>query len=596
MKNTDLLKYIGEIDDKYIMECERAMTPKPAACRWGISQWRRAAVLMAVLVVFFTSVITVEAIRPDRPILRYDRGVLSETYRIWANYMCMEEPVPSNIKTRYTIPELPEEFCLTQDWCQRMVGINGVTTGPIESMQEWENWRGHSITLHQYLLNTQCRIDRFGELQSVKVDGYNGYMCKGVPREVIVWATKEYLFVLELRGIDATELGLETLAESLVPADSIRPPEKEEKEYLDLNLKFESTWNYETICRNAYIDDQRYVHFSPEFLAAVPEAAKYEQKQGAMAVWNMRDTGFVDHVDEEVFILWDDGSVTFLHISEENFRKKYNHSKEPVIYKIEKSSGVRYHLDDGWQELESRLMRWRSWEKLLEGKQVAWIFDSDLPFRDCPGMVLTDGTLIYFPRPWYMISTDTGKPYTEGVKQTTYTTVKPVAGMHFITTAGRNNILTQYGVVKVSVYASGADFRMVWPRDNIVQASGDLILKSDGRLEIKKDAQKQYRALDEQYVRIFPGAGYGLTVDNRLVRYAHSVNGPDEITLKENGKVDQLTDDLVVVYEDGTIQYPADVPGAAWLAAVQKVRTLTHFVPNRFPQAETETLPVPEET
>ena len=590
MKNTDLLQYIGEIDDKYIAECERAMTPKAAECRWGISQWRRAAVLLAVLVVFFTSAITVEALRPDQPVLRYDRSVLSETYRIWANYMGMEKPVSSRIDVRYTIPKLPEEFYVTRDQCHRSMESNGTMTGPTESLQQWENWRGHSITLQQYLLNTQCRIDRFGELQSVKVDGYYGYMCKGVSREVIVWATKEYLFVLELRGVDATRLGLEALAESIVPEDSVQPPEEEEKEHPDLNLQFAPRWNYQTICRNAYIDEERHVHFSPEFLAEVPEAAQYEQRRGARAVWNMRDTGFVDHEDEEVFVLWDDGSVTFLHVSEENFRKKYKHSTDPVIHKIEKSSGVRYYLDEKWQKLEIRLMRWRSWEKLLEGKRVAWIFDNENP-----GMVLTDGTLIYFPHPQYTVDRYTGKPSAESNRQTTSTIVRPVAGMHIVSVMDPFYILTTYGVIQVETRTEGVHLRAVWSNPQIVQVDEHLILKSDGWLEVKKDSGKYYRVSDEQYVRIFPGTGYGLTVDNRLVKYLHFVDGPDEIPLKEGGKVDQLTDDLVVVYEDGTIQYPTDVPGAAWLATVQKVQTLPHVVMYLLPEAENEILPVPEE-
>ena len=82
---------------------------------------------------------------------------------------------------------------------------------------------------------------------------------------------------------------------------------------------------------------------------------------------------------------------------------------------------------------------------------------------------------------------------------------------------------------------------------------------------------------------------------NRLVRYAEFVDGPDEITLKENGEVDQLTEDLVLVYKDGTIQYPIDVPELEWLSAAEEVYTLSRIRLKVRPAVpEINTMPVPE--
>jgi hypothetical protein len=207
----------------------------------------------------------------------------------------------------------------------------------------------------------------------------------------------------------------------------------------------------------------------------------------------------------------------------------------------------------------------------------------------------------------------TGKPDTAHNSKTEYISLQPQAGAYFIASAGQNRVQLHHGVEEIQKLENDPiRRRTLWSNgEEIVQAADYLILKTNCRLEIKSNLEIQpgmeyktdmeiqmlYRALDEQYVRIFPEAGYGLTVDNRLVRYAEFVDGPDEITLKENGEVDQVTQELVVVYKDGTLQYPADVPELEWLSDVEKVRVLSTirlkarpFVP------EINTIPVPEGT
>jgi hypothetical protein len=73
------------------------------------------------------------------------------------------------------------------------------------------------------------------------------------------------------------------------------------------------------------------------------------------------------------------------------------------------------------------------------------------------------------------------------------------------------------------------------------------------------------------------------------------VDGPDEIRLKEGGEVDQVTQELVVVYKDGSVQYPADMTEMAWMADVKQVRPASSIrLPVGSLEIKTETAPIPE--
>ena len=616
MKKTELLQYIGEIDDKYIAECDKAMAPKAEARSvWGGAMWRRAAVLLAVLVVFFTSVITVEAIRPNQPLLRYEKQN-NNWYGFWVLTHMLEDPAPDELETIYTPAALPEKFHLVHRRPGGQMDNYGNWITETYMEQRWETWEGHAVTLRQRTFSvSSSRTPSSGTWETVRIGEYVGYRSKWDQNDVLVWVTNEYLFILQLEGESAVALDAVALAESLVPEDSLKNPDGE-KEYKDLNLTFDPKWNYQTICRNACLDAGR-LYFNPDFLAEVPEAAQYEGKYGAISVWT------ADNPDgpQELWILWEDYTITYLHTTEEAFREKYQHSKEPELI-VEPSWGFDdapplheydYFVNDKWQAREEQLMRWRCWDALLKDQKAEWLFGNGPTANGSYGMLMTDGTLIYFPTPTYAIEMYTGKPDTAHNSKTEYISLKAQAGEYFIASAGQNRVQLRYGVEEIRRLGNGSLLRRnLWSNgEKIVQAADYVILKTDGRLEIKSnmeirpgmeyktdlEIQMLYRALDEQYVRIFPEAGYGLTVDNRLVRYAEFVDGPDEITLKEGGEVDQVTQELVVVYKDGTLQYPADVPELEWLSAVEKVRVLSTIFLKAHPSVpEINTVPVPEGT
>ncbi len=605
MKKEELLKYIGEIDDKYVAECDKAMTKAATRSVWGNTLWRRAAVVLAVLVLCLSSVLTVEAIRPNKPLLRYEKQN-NNWYGFWVISSMMAEPAPDELETIYTPAALPDKFHLVYRRPGGKIDNYGNFLTQTSLERRWETWEGHAVTLRQKTFSTYpSRAPSDGTWEQVWIGDYVGYRSKWDQNDVLVWATNEYLYILQLEGESAVELDAITLAENLVPEDSLKNPETE-KEYKDLNLTFDPTWNYQTVCRNAYIDGWQRVCFSPAFLAEVPEAAQYADKRGAMSVWT------ADNPDgpQELWILWEDYTVTYLHMTEAAFREKYQHSKEPEL-SIQPSWGFDddpplheydYFLNETWRAREEQLMRWRCWEALLKDRKVEWLCGNGPTSNGSYGMLTTDGTLIYFPTPTYAIETHTGKPDTAHNSKTKYISLKAQAGEYFIASAGQHRVQLCHGVEEIRWFdrwdKTSIEQRTIWPNGKkIVQAIDDLILETNGRLTIKLglESQMRYRALDEQYVRIFPEAGYGLTVDNRLVRYAEFVDGPDEITLKENGEVDQLTEDLVLVYKDGTIQYPIDVPELEWLSAAEEVYTLSRIRLKVRPAVpEINTMPVPE--
>ena len=288
MKNTDLLQYIGEIDDKYIAECDRAMTPKKADRRWGAPQWRWAGVLMLLVVVICSSVVTVRAIRLNRPILRYEKQDRN-WYVFQADTSALEDPRPGELETVHIPATLPEKFHLTSEIPGRRADEYGHFTILSSMRRKWEAWNGDSVSLYQSVLtNGYHRVQSGGTWTQVQVGEAIGYRSQWAQNDVLVWATNEYMYVLQLEGESAVALDAITLAGSLVPEDSLQKPD-DEKEYKDINLTFDPKWNYQTVCRNACLEEGR-IRFNPAFLSEVPVSAQDLRYSLVIPWWHPRCT------------------------------------------------------------------------------------------------------------------------------------------------------------------------------------------------------------------------------------------------------------------------------------------------------------------
>ena len=282
--------------------------------------------------------------------------------------------------------------------------------------------------------------------------------------------------------------------------------------------------------------------------------------------------GGQDQSADEVWILWEDHSVTYLHMDEQTFRTEFNHSVEPVYVRYEGLSEPVY--EEIWLENENYLLRCRAIEKLLENAKAAWMFGSDkIPFGS-NGIVTMSGEVIFFPIPH---CNENGTTMVEVLKPNAGNTVTAVTG---------KMITTNRGVWWTDGFSDGIRMKQLTTGSDILQVevsrNEDLaVLHTDGTLTVVgEDAsgtQCPFRALDEQYIRLFPGTGYAQTSDYRLVKILKNAGEENEIQLERLKPIDQFTTSGIIVYQTGTLQYPADAPNAEWLSTIIGVKTVTNM-------------------
>jgi hypothetical protein len=139
-------------------------------------------------------------------------------YGFWVISSMMANPAPDELETIYTPAALPEKFHLAYSRPGGKIDDHGNFLVQTSMERRWETWEGHAVTLRQKTFSVYpSRAPSSGTWERVWIGDYVGYRSKWDQNDVLVWATNEYLYILQLEGESAAALDAVTLAENLVP-------------------------------------------------------------------------------------------------------------------------------------------------------------------------------------------------------------------------------------------------------------------------------------------------------------------------------------------------------------------------------------------
>lgn len=290
----------------------------------------------------------------------------------------------------------------------------------------------------------------------------------------------------------------------------------------------------------------------------VAAAKQYDGKSGAISVMS-----FADVFDTELWILWENRSITYLHMTEEELVSRYpaydengKPKEDPADYPDTENMGntmIRKYLPQHWANVE----------ELLREKKVAWMFgspNSQSHWYDAYGFVCMDGTIYYM---------DTGKA--EGNMQYVY-----ASELSAVTEKGEAYTfvytLMADGVRKmVPVKIEGTDAVQAVTVNNtqaVLQKDGTVVYSSTEDVPVPQDTVKATRFLVNTPIME--------TTDGRLVFIAEPeteiCSWEDFSGVKNGATVDQIYMGAmpVIVFTDGSVQCDEN----HWLNGVTNVKVL----------------------
>ncbi len=297
-----------------------------------------------------------------------------------------------------------------------------------------------------------------------------------------------------------------------------------------IQLAINEAWNHHTVCQYAYIDPNGKLHINPQFAEWVNAAKTVDGKSGAVSVMS-----FTDSFTDELWVLWEDQTVSYLHMSAAELAKRYPASKEnPSGYPTQDEVGGINRID--------LAKRWQTIENQLNGKKVEALFGGRRS-------VYTDGG--------YGFATTDGNVYYFGWNVSAAQSDAMVNGNGIVTADGKavgivtNNQAPKAVVLceKSAVAADAGEYH------------GYLFLLEDGTLmettmkrgttEIEKTAVR-----DTQVVRLFPDGGCYEKADGTLVFWDAEVSWErNPGSLKSPAGVDQMVPEWdIILYRDGTLE------------------------------------------
>ncbi|MBQ9083784.1 MAG: hypothetical protein IJY28_09870 [Clostridia bacterium] len=310
-----------------------------------------------------------------------------------------------------------------------------------------------------------------------------------------------------------------------------------------IRLTINEAWNHHTICQYAYIDPDGKLHINPQFMEWVSAAKTVNGKSGAVSV-----VSFTDTFTEELWVLWTDGKVSYLHMTADELARRYPASKDnPTAYPAQDEVGGINRIDLAG--------RWQSIEEQLSGKKVSVIFGGRRS-------VYTDGG--------YGFATTDGNVYYFGWNVSAAKSDALVNG---------NGVVTADGKATAVVTNNQAPKTVILCEKSAVAADGGeyygyLFLLEDGTLmetTLKRGTTEiaETAIRDTQVVRLFPDSGCYAKADGTLVFWDGEITSerkPD--TLKSTANADQITPEWnMILYCDGTLEVDDD-DALDWLRGV----------------------------
>ncbi len=346
-------------------------------------------------------------------------------------------------------------------------------------------------------------------------------------------------------GGDSTSSGV---PDSSVPASSDIPVSSEPTKPA-LSLTTKSAWNHYTVCDFAYIDTNNVVHISPDFKAYASAAKKYDGKSDAVSVVCMNDT-YV----QELWILWKDGTVSYIHPTIKEVAKIYPAKDEngklkedPTDYEpFEPVGAVLYpgQLESHWAKVETS----------LQGKNAAWIFGDPFDFYEGEyyyGFVEQNGTIHYYDAEGASFAGDAEDPYVYADGTTWVTKAGKACSVFYLPSENRYQVTELVGEGAVQAVSTG-EYSICLMRDGSVKHIGE------GTAANK--SAKVYK--------LFAGTKWMERLDGTIISWY----GEKELSMIKDAPVDQIVNDMIL-FDDGTVTEEF-MPENWWMNGVTNVKVL----------------------
>lgn len=167
---------------------------------------RRVAVTVCTLLILFSVTMGVEAIR--KPIVEFFFSIF-ERYTEVTPGLPDDTDLPKEIKTKYTLTQIPEGYLLKQP----------MMDSRYFHLETYTDSYGNKIVLSQYTPDSHFTLDTEGVvLQNIKVGNCAGYYFYLDNAVTLSWSTEDYLFTLKAPESFSIEELLK-MAESAAPAE-----------------------------------------------------------------------------------------------------------------------------------------------------------------------------------------------------------------------------------------------------------------------------------------------------------------------------------------------------------------------------------------